>query len=51
MLQQAVFILFHCNIPLHVSDDFCIHHQEDIKLSLQPLVQVMCLGDAMGKIH
>jgi hypothetical protein len=30
--QKAVFILFYCNIPLHVSDAFCIHHQEDIKL-------------------
>jgi hypothetical protein len=51
MQQQAVFISFHCNIPLHVSDAFCTHHQEYIKLQLQPPVQVMYLGDVIGKIR
>jgi hypothetical protein len=51
MQQQAVFILLYCNIPLHVSDAFCIHHQEYLKLYLQPLVQVMYLGDIISKIR
>jgi hypothetical protein len=46
----SLYFIFYGNIPLHVSDAFCIHHQEYIKLYLQPLVQVMCLGDLRGKI-
>jgi hypothetical protein len=52
MQQLAVFILFHCKITLHISGALCTHHQEYIKLLLQPLVQViMCLGDVVGNIR
>jgi hypothetical protein len=39
--QLAVSILFHCKITLHVLGAVCTHHQEYIKLQMQPLVQVM----------
>jgi len=34
-------ILFHCRVTLHVSCAFNTHHQEYIKLYLQPPVQVI----------
>ena len=34
-------VLFHCRVTLHVSGAFHTHHQEYIKLYLQPLVRVM----------
>ena len=34
-------VLFHCRVTLHVSGAFHTHHQEYIKLYLQPPVQVM----------
>ena len=43
MQQYAVYILFYCNITLHVSGNVHTHHQEYIKLQLQPLVQVIYL--------
>ena len=36
-------ILFHCRVTLHVSGAFHTHHQEYIKLYIQPLVQVILL--------
>jgi hypothetical protein len=39
------------NIPLHVSDAFCVHNQEYVNLSLQPLLQVMYLGDLISKVR
>jgi hypothetical protein len=38
MQQLAVSILFHRKITLHVSGALCTHHQEYIKLQMQPLV-------------
>jgi hypothetical protein len=40
MQQLAVSILFHCKISLNVSGALCTHHQEYLKLHMQPLVQV-----------
>jgi len=40
MQQYAVYILFYCNIVLHVSGAVNTHHQEYIQL--QPLVQIIC---------
>ena len=37
----AQSILFHCRVTLHVSGAFHTHHQEYIKLYLQPAVQVI----------
>jgi len=34
-------ILFHCRVTLHVTGAFHTHHQEYIKLYLQPPVQVI----------
>jgi hypothetical protein len=39
MQQLAVYILFRCRISLHVSGAVCTHHQEYLKLHVQPLVQ------------
>jgi hypothetical protein len=44
MQQLAVSTLFHCKITVHVSDALCTHHQEYIKLQMQPLVQVKYCG-------
>jgi hypothetical protein len=44
MRQLAVYILFHCRISLHVSGALCTHHQEYLKLHVQPLVQVIECG-------
>jgi hypothetical protein len=44
MQQLAVSILFHCMISLHVSGALCTHHQEYLKLDMQPLVQVIWCG-------
>jgi hypothetical protein len=49
MHQLAVYILFHCRISLHVSGALCAHHQEYIKLHVQPLVQVV--AHATGLPH
>ena len=45
MQQYAVYTLFYCKITLHVSGAVRTHHQEYIKLQLQPPVQVIYLGE------
>jgi len=39
--HYAVYVLFYCNITLHVSGAVHTPHQEHIKLYLQPPVQVI----------
>ena len=39
-MQQHAAIIY-CKFTLRVSDVHCTHHQECIKLYLQPLVQVI----------
>ena len=41
MQQYPVYILFFFKITLHVSGVIHTHHQEYVKLLLQPLVQVI----------
>ena len=41
----AVLFISNCKITLHVSDAFCLHHQEYLKLQQQPLVHVMGRDD------
>ena len=41
----AVLFITNCKNTLHVSDAFCIHHQEYVKLYEQPLVHVMTQDD------
>ena len=42
-LEATLEVLFisHCKITLHVSDAFCVHHQEYKQLQKQPLVHAM----------
>jgi hypothetical protein len=51
MQQLAVYISFHCTISLHVSGALCTHHQEYLKLHVQPLVQVIECGRYLGTYH
>jgi hypothetical protein len=51
MQQYAVFILFHCNIPLHVSDVFCIHHQEYVNTVVSTTGTSHVSRDVIGKIR
>jgi hypothetical protein len=37
MEQEAVFILFYCNIPLYVSDIFCIHQRGHAEVGSCPI--------------
>ena len=40
-MQLFAVNFIHCRVTLHVSDAFHTHHQEYIKLYLQPPVQVI----------